>query len=316
MELKPVIPFEPISSSRIPVGERWIYQIKWDGVRMLMYRDDSGIRLINRKLNERTAQYPEFGQPDLACEGSSYILDGEMIAFDESKPSFHEIMKRDGLRRMASIEAAVRRVPVVYMVFDILYYEGEWTITRSLEERQRLLHSVVKTGPLVQLTDSFPNGAALFELMKARGMEGIVCKSLDSAYSPDGKDGRWVKKKLSRDLYAAVGGITYKEGRANALLLGLYAENGTFAYVGHAGPGKLTQAEWTRFVRRLLDATADRMPFSNRPERHRDAEWVVPRLVVKVQYMELTPGGTLRHPAVQAVMETISAGDCVLDQIR
>ncbi|RUS45310.1 RNA ligase family protein [Cohnella sp. AR92] len=315
MELKPVIPFEPISSDRIPAGDRWIYQIKWDGVRMLMYRDSSGIRLINRKRNVRTAQYPEFHPFDLACDADTFILDGEMIAFDDSKPSFHEVMKRDGLRRTGSIEAAVKRIPVVYMVFDILFHNGEWTINRTLEERQKLLRSVLKTGPLVQLTESFPDGEALFEAMKARQMEGIVCKDLDSAYALDGKDGRWVKRKISRDLYAAIGGVTYKDGRANALLLGLYAEDGRFVYVGHAGPGKLAHAEWTRFVRRLLEAPLERMPFANRPERIKDAEWTIPRLVVKVHYLERTPGGTMRHPTVQAVMDAMSPGECRLDQL-
>ena len=93
MDLKPVAPFEPIRSETIPQGENWVAQVKWDGVRMLTYRDGRETRLINRKGNDRTAQYPEFIDVPSYCRASSVILDGEMIALSGGKPSFHEIMR-------------------------------------------------------------------------------------------------------------------------------------------------------------------------------------------------------------------------------
>ncbi|THF74765.1 ATP-dependent DNA ligase [Cohnella fermenti] len=310
----PIVPFEPILSDRIPTGDRWIYQIKWDGVRMLLHRDGGDVRLFNRKRSERTAQYPEFRHASPSSGGTSFILDGEMIAFDESKPSFPEVMRRDGLRRASGIEAAVRRIPVVYMAFDIVYCDGEWTTGCTLEQRQRLLNSVVKPGPLIQVTDSFPDGEALLHAMKARGMEGIVAKSLDSEYAPGGKDGRWVKIKLGFDLYAAAGGVTYRDGRVNALLLGLYAADGSFVFIGKAGGGSLTSEQWAQVDMLASLTQTARMPFSRKPDRVPDAVWIEPTLVVKVSFLEWTQGGTMRQPVIQAVMEGMEPAGCLLAQ--
>ncbi|MDB5052920.1 MAG: ligase [Bacilli bacterium] len=97
MELEPVIPFEPIRSNSIPEGSVWIHQIKWDGVRVLTYYDGFKCRLFNRKLNERTNQYPELLDVKSYCHSDSVILDGEIIALgSDGKPSFHEVMRRDG----------------------------------------------------------------------------------------------------------------------------------------------------------------------------------------------------------------------------
>lgn len=315
MNLTPIVPFEPILCDRGPTGGNWIAQIKWDGVRMLAYHDGEETRLINRKRNDRTAQYPEFQRTRDYCKASSFILDGEMIAFDANKPSFHEVMRRDGQRRSASIETAVRTVPVVYMIFDIVYCDGQWMMDRPLADRQAMLEKVVLPGPHAQLTANFPNGDALFEAMKERRMEGVVYKDLTSLYAPDAKDGRWRKRKITRDLYAVVGGVTYRDGTVNALLLGLYAPSGELVYIGHAGTGKLSHADWGELTRTVKGLRAAKRPFSNAPERSKDAVWVEPRLVVKVNYMEWTDGGTMRQPSIQAVMTDMAPEGCKTEQI-
>ncbi|XID92853.1 DNA ligase [Paenibacillaceae bacterium WGS1546] len=315
MKLAPVIPFEPVLASRCPEGERWIAQIKWDGVRMLAYFDGKDFRLVNRKRNDRTAQYPEFGDPAAYCRASSFILDGEFIAFNESRPSFREIMKRDSLRNQAGIGLAVRQVPVTYMVFDILYANGEWVTGKTLEERQRLMNELVIAGDRVQLCGNFPEPANLFGLMRKRNMEGIVCKSLDSAYALGGKDGRWRKLKITRDLVAAVGGATFSGGVVNSLLLGLYDEENRLHYIGHAGTGKLSGADWRELTERLVPLVSKRMPFALRPGRHKDAVWTAPGMAAKVRYMEWTAGGTMRQPSIQAFMPMASPADCPIDQI-
>lgn len=314
MLLEPIVPFEPILCGSGPSGDRWIAQIKWDGVRMLVYCDGRETRLINRRGNDRTSQYPEFGRPETYCSAGSFILDGEMIAFDRSKPSFHEVMRRDGLRREAAIAAAARQIPVVYMVFDILYCDGEWVTDRPLAERQRLLESVVVPGPYAQLTGNFSDGDALFAQMEARGMEGVVYKDLTSRYTPGAKDGRWRKRKIFRDLYAVVGGITYRDGAVNALLLGLYDPDGKLRYIGHTGPGKLTGGAWSELTRSLEAARIGSRPFASDPERAKDAVWVEPRQVVKVQYLEWTNGGTLRHPVLQAAAPGVEPSACTTGQ--
>lgn len=212
---KPLIPFEPISRDTLPTGPQWIAQIKWDGVRMLAYEDGQELRLVNRRLHDRTAQYPELVTPRNLCSGSSYILDGEVIALDPDtgKPSFYHVLRRDRMSRPEGIAQAIHQIPVTYMVFDILFYEGKWVTDQPLSDRQRLLHEVLNTAPHVQEVTNTLDAASLLTVMRQHQMEGIVCKDLTSSYGIQGKDQRWQKVKIMHDVYAMIG-----ESRTGAVL--------------------------------------------------------------------------------------------------
>ncbi|MCA0758518.1 DNA ligase [Paenibacillus sp. N4] len=314
MELKPVYPFEPVSISTPPAGDNWVAQIKWDGVRILLYYDGSTARLINRRMNERTLQYPELLDVNAFCKAQSVILDGEVIAFDQKKPSFYEVMKRDRLKLPMKIKQASVRAPITYMVFDVLFLNGEWVTEQTLAERQALLEDIMIPQPNIQIVQNYPDGTPLFEMMKQYRMEGVVYKDLGSTYPINGKDGRWRKQKVFHDLNAVVGGVTYRDKTVNALLLGIFTNNGDLIYIGHAGTGKLTRKDWSMLTEKAKDLQLDRIPFSNVPERSKDAVWVRPELTVKVEYLELTPGGTMRHPSIQGIVE-IDKTECTVDQL-
>ena len=301
MKLKPVVPFEPVSAAELPTGDKWLAQIKWDGVRMLTYWDGSEARLVNRRGNDRSVQYPEFITPHSYCSASSFILDGEFVALADGVPSFFEIMKRDSLRNPRAIERAIDITPVTYMIFDILFADGEWVNGKPLYQRQQLLQSVIAPTPNVQLVQSTPDLPLLFEVAKQHALEGIVCKNMNSTYPLGGKDGRWVKRKLFHDLIAVVGGVTYRGNVVNALLLGLYVED-QLMYIGHAGTGKLRGADWQAITNAVQPLLIAHKPFANEPERSKDAFWVNPLLTVKVQFLEWTPRRTMRHPSIQAVV--------------
>lgn len=314
MDLLPVIPFEPVRAHECPSGKTWIAQVKWDGVRMLTYYDGREARLINRKGNDRTLQYPEFIDVSAYCRADSVILDGEMIALADGKPSFHEIMRRDSLRREQEIRFAVPRIRAIYMIFDILYCNGEWVNRLPLSHRQQLLQEYVVSNEQLQLVPNVEDAESLYTVMKQRGWEGIVCKRLDSSYAIGGKDSRWVKLKLAHDLYAAVGGVTYRDGRVNALLLGLYDAEGRFVYIGHAGTGKWKAGDWNQMTEAARHLRTSSRPFVNLPERVKGAEWIKPQLTVKVQFLEWTPGGTMRHPVIQG-WGTVSPEECVMEAV-
>lgn len=303
MEMKPIIPFEPVRTEVFPQGEDWIAQVKWDGVRVLTYYDGSRVQLFNRQLNERTGQYPELTQIENYCSANSVILDGEVIALEKGKPSFHQVMKRDGIRRLEKVDHVRQYVEISYMVFDLLFYNGEWVNTRPLKERQEILRRILKSQERVHLVDNFPDPESLFEAIKGQDLEGIVCKKLSSTYAIGGKDNRWQKVKNYRDLLAAVGGVTLREGVVNALMLGAYDSEGKFWYIGHAGTGKLTQADWREVTRKIQPLQRKDSPFVNRPARMKEALWCEPELTVKVRFMEWTGGGTLRQPSIQAFIQ-------------
>ncbi|UQZ35082.1 DNA ligase [Paenibacillus sp. PK3_47] len=313
MKLQPVVPFEPVLASCLPSGSEWIAQIKWDGVRMLSYYDGSSLELINRRGNRRTLQYPELTVPGDYCRADSFILDGEVIALSGGKPSFHEVMRRDSLKNGAAIKAAMPQVPVLYMIFDMLYCNGLWLLDQPLSRRQQFLNEMLLPHPHVQNVPSYANPEELFTAARNGGLEGIVCKDITSTYTAGGKDKRWLKRKVISDVTAVAGGVTYRDGIVNALLFGLYDDGGRLHYIGHAGAGKMTAADWRNLTARAEMLKVPQMPFTAVPGRSKDAVWIQPELVFKLHFLEWNPSGTMRQPVIQALVE-LPPLSCRLDQ--
>ncbi len=304
MELNPIFPFEPISSDIVPNGPEWISQIKWDGVRILTYFDGKEVRLFNRKLNDRTNIFPELTNIKSYSTAQSIILDGEVIALDQNgNPSFHEVMRRDGIRRMDRIDSAIEAVPIFYMIFDILFYNGEWVTQIPLQQRQNLLLEAIQPNKQIQLVPNNTDGVALFEVAKQHNLEGIVCKNLNSKYLINGKHNAWQKVKNYKDVIAVIGGVTYRYGIVNSILVGLYDEENQLVFIGHVGTGKLTKSEWKDLTTAINTIKIEKNPFSSQPKRIKEIQWIQPLLTVKVQFIEWTEGHSLRQPSIQAFIE-------------
>ncbi|MGA8942473.1 MAG: RNA ligase family protein [Thermoactinomyces sp.] len=303
MDWEPIIPFEPVESDTIPQGDQWIAQVKWDGVRICTYWDGNEVKLFNRRRNERTYHYPELLKIEQYINAKSAILDGEVIALKNGKPSFYEVMKRDGIRDLRKVPFIQQQVPVTYMIFDILYLNHAWVVSFPLADRLKMLQEIYRPGNSVQLVTGFEDGNALFEAVQKHDLEGIVLKDLSSSYLIHGKDRRWIKKKNYHDLIAVVGGVTFRHSIVNSLLLGLFDEKNRLWYIGHAGTGKLTQDDWQNITRMIRPLFQDEMPFANKPSRSKDAIWVKPLITVKIKYTEWIEGHTLRQPSIQAFVK-------------
>ena len=313
MSLTPIVPFEPMSTETFPQGDQWIAQIKWDGVRILTYYDGKEAKLFNRKINERTYHYPELQDISNFCTADSVILDGEIIALGPNgKPSFHEVMRRDGLRRLERVSQVQKQVSISYMIFDVVFYNGEWVNNQSLQRRMELLKEIIKPNETVQLVTTYENSEHLFQIIKEQEMEGIVIKDKESKYIIGGKNNHWQKKKYYRDVIAVVGGVTLRDGIVNALILGLYDQQGNLWYIGHAGTGKLKKEDWRNLTKEITTIVIKERPFINKPERMKEAIWLKPYLTVKVQFSEWTPGHTLRHPSIQSFMD-LPPEQCLLE---
>lgn len=312
--MSPIDPMEPRRSDSVPEGGEWIAQIKWDGVRILTYFDGQAVRLYNRKRHERTLHYPELTDIHTYCQAESVILDGEVIALGaDGKPSFYEVMRRDGIRRMEKVKSVQSVVPVSYMIFDIIYWNGEWIHQRSWHERNQLLTSIIKPSAQIQLVPSEADASALFQVIKQHGMEGIVAKRTDSPYLIGKKTDAWLKVKNYRDLIAVIGGFTLSGGTVNALLLGMYDAKGNFRYIGHAGAGKLTREEWRQLTEKLAPLVTKESPFVNQPERTKDAFWIKPMLTAKIMYTEWRKGHSLRQPSIQSFVD-IPPKECRIEE--
>jgi bifunctional non-homologous end joining protein LigD len=302
-----------VLASQLPEGHQWIAQIKWDGVRMLSYSDGSHAELINRRGNRRTLQYPELSRPEAYCRAQSVILDGEIIALSGGKPSFHEVMRRDSLKNEAAIRAVSPQVPVLYMIFDILYCNGLSLLNEPLSRRQQILSEMLLPHPHVQNVPSYHQPAQLFAAAQKGSLEGIVCKDLTSTYAPGGKDKRWQKRKIISDVTAVAGGVTFRDGLVNALLFGLYDDTGKLHYIGHAGAGKMTVQDWRNLTAQIGGLLTEQMPFTELPQRSKGAVWIRPELVFKLHFLEWNPSGTFRQPVIQAQVE-LPPRSCRMDQ--
>jgi DNA ligase-1 len=189
-----------------------ICEYKYDGIRAQMHKFGQEIRLFSRKLADVTNAFPELVNAAMTVRSLSssdidFILDGEVMAFQNGKPlHFSELQKR--LHKKSVAEQIMTEVPLIYVVYDIMYFNGENTIGKSIKERKEILSNISFKDPIINSTYRIVNSEqeiiAMFEKSRDVGHEGLVLKDPDSHYHP-GKRGRyWMKLKKELDTIDAV----------------------------------------------------------------------------------------------------------------
>lgn len=299
MQPNEIRPMEPVPSEKIIQKDTWLYQVKWDGVRLLASIGQDNIRLATRRGKDRTATYPELVDSLRDTGLNSALLDGEVIALENGKPNFYRLLQRDLSTNAKKKEYLRRKIPVYYMVFDLLFLDGEWITDLPLENRLAKLKEVCPATGWIQLCESYDDGEKLFRVTRDHGLEGVIMKERAGKYHLGQKHPTWRKVKHFRQLEAQVVGVTLRAGRVNALLLGLLQE-GKWVYIGAVASG-LTAAE-LRILTEWLPQLEREKPVVINPPRIREGAgiWVEPVLTVEVKYLEWTPDGTLRSPSVIA----------------
>jgi bifunctional non-homologous end joining protein LigD len=300
----------------------WVYEPKWDGVRALAVCENT-TRLVSRRGNDITDGYPElYGLHDRLVAFDA-IVDGEIVSFDDGKPSFQKLQQRMHVRNEQQLAALVRRSPVTFMVFDLIYLDGRSLVGEPLERRRQLLEETVVPDERIQVSPTVPGqGTALYEAAVNQGLEGIVAKRLDSAYEPGKRSPAWLKIKTVLDLDAVVVGWTdgsgSRDGTLGSLVLALYDEEACLRHIGNVGTG-FNRESLADAVDRLGHLPGSKNPFGAAalkasPEL-RNAHWVAPTLVATLEYRELTNAGRLRAPAFKGFREDKAPQDCTTDQL-
>ena len=296
----PIIPMELTIHDAPYDSPDTLFQVKWDGVRCLAYAYPDGVRLYNRRLNARTLQYPELIEC-LSALPAGTVLDGEIVALGpDGRPSFPRVLRRDLARSATKTGVLKNSVPIHYMVFDILWYAGEPVYTLPLTKRLAVLERIPLSLPAFRVESVFGEGKALFEAVKAEGLEGIVAKKLNSVYRSGERSADWQKIKCLRELNGFIGGYIPKPGGMRCVLVGVQEENGLL-YIGKASSGP-TQKEWGKLHARLQAIPAP-CPFVSPPAAEKDAAWVEPLLPIRVRFMEYTKEGVMRAPAIIGLPE-------------
>ena len=251
-------------------GPEWLFERKFDGIRLMTYKAGSDVRLYSR--NRLPQDLPAIAAVVAGLPAAEAILDGELTW-------------RDG--------------GVAYHVFDVLWLDGPVT-SKTLMERRALLRALPIAAPLVHVAEL--DGAAPWETACREGWEGVIAKRRDSRYEHR-RSPLWLKMKCELRAAFAVGGFTDPQGSRvglGALLVGLLQGN-DFVFAGKIGTGFDTRLLLD--LRRRLDALEiPEAPFTKAVGLPRiRAHWVRPEIVVEVAFIEWTVHGKLRHPRLIAV---------------
>jgi bifunctional non-homologous end joining protein LigD len=301
----------------------WLFEVKWDGIRAVAtcVRPGAGApgstTLTSRLGNDITGAYPELAALWERVLARNAVLDGEIVAFDRNGvPSFQRLQQRMHVRDARQAERLRERIPVVYMVFDVLAVDGAPLVDLPLTERAARLDELLVPSAAVQRSSAIPrDGCALFAAAVERGLEGVVAKRAASPYRPGRRTRDWRKLKVRRSADVVIGGWLPGEGARSALgslYIGLY-HDGALHCVGKVGSG-LDDAAVEHLRARFADLGTDDSPFAEAP-RDRAARWVRPDLVCAVDYAEVTDGGHLRAPSYKGLRRDVDPRACVLEDV-
>ena len=294
----------------VPRGPAWAHEVKWDGMRVLADVHGGVLHLYSRSENDVTSSFPELH--GLAETYADVLLDGEVVALDEGRPSFGALAERMHVRDRRRAERLASSRPVTFMVFDVLRLFGSDVTGQPWEGRRRLLEELGLEGPHWRVPPVYDDGEELFEATRDQGLEGIVSKRRTSTYATGRRSTDWLKSSHRHTVSAVIGGWRPEKdtvARLGAVLLGVPSAEG-WRYAGRMGSGIAGRAA-TTLTETLAPLTAEHPPFVDEvPRVDADgATWVRPEIVVEVRTLGPTEGGRLRQPAYLGIRNDLTAED-------
>lgn len=293
----------------------WVFELKYDGVRILAARTSTGhVTLYYRTGRDTTATFPEIARAveHLPCD--DFIIDGEIVALDErGMASFELLQKRLGQTDAAAVGRAAVTIPVVMFGFDLLAAAGHDLRALPLSIRKELLSILVPRVGVVRFADHVAReGEALFEEVGNLGLEGLVAKRAASPYRSGQRSRDWLKIKALRTADVAIVGYVRGKGARRDLgsLMVAWRDDGEFMYAGNVGTGLDARAIAT-LLPHLQRAVRRTQAFRGTPPGPaRDHAFVEPALVAEVRYAEVTRSGYLRQPVFLRVRDDKTIAEC------
>lgn len=295
----------------IPESNDWVYEIKYDGYRIVAFAENGSVRLVTRNHSDYTEKFQSVADAiKKLSQRRAMVLDGEMTVVDENGKSdfgaLQEYVKSKGEKRL------------LYMVFDLLALDGKDLRKLPLSERKERLESLLKeASPYLRYSKHFSgNGKEFFEAASKRGLEGIVAKRMDSSYDGN-RDDSWIKIKCYKRQEFVIGGYTVserKKGGIAALLLGYY-EGKKLIYAGRAGTG-IGERAAEELKQKFYGAETGKCPFANEPDgtKSETVRFVKPKFVAEIQYAERTKENLLRQASFKGLRFDKNPKEVVLEQ--
>lgn len=287
------------SRKDVIVSDNFIYEVKWDGIRVIVSLDENKITLRSRNNLDLTAKFPELLNAEKSFRGSCGVFDGEIVCLDkDGKPDFKEVIHRMKRSTENDIQRAMKNHPAYCYLFDLLYLDGRPVVNEPLLRRREWLNDAVKKDTAYRISELVDDGEALFSAAGQLGLEGIMAKEKSSKYFPGKRTDTWFKIKIRQTAESYVIGYTHgkgmREGSFGALHLG--DQNGKiFTYRGKVGTGfdDKTMKEVFSDIKKLKQTDK---PIKEKVLDEKQSIWIEPKLICEVQYASMTRDGAYREP--------------------
>jgi bifunctional non-homologous end joining protein LigD len=296
---------------QLPDGDDWLYEVKLDGYRALVMKSGNGVELRSRNNKDLTRTYPSLVAGASRLRAESAVLDGEIVALDaKGHPSFQALQNRGSYPHHT----------IAFYAFDLLHLDGTDLTRVPLEERKARLAQVVRQSGIL-LSATLPGTAdQVISVVRAAGLEGVIAKRKSSAYVAGIRSDAWQKLKLDRQQEFVIGGYRPGPYGVDALLVGFY-EGQSLRFAGKVRAG-FTPHVRREVVARLKPLHRTRCPFADLPnsktshwsggvtaDQMQEMQWVSPRLVAQIRFVEWTADDHLRHAAFLGLRDDKRAGD-------
>ena len=312
---------EPMKAKLVekpPATGDWMYELKFDGIRLIATKDVENISLLSRNQNDLSARFPEIVDAVRNLPAEECVLDGEVVALDEKGRSSFQLLQ--------AREMEGRKTPIYFYAFDLLQFDGKSLVSLPLKARKNILEKVCASGDDARIRYSGPIGGDANQLLNEvqhLGLEGIIGKTGDSVYEPGRRSGAWIKLKCVNEQEFVIGGYTPPQGARKhfgAVLVGYY-QDGDLIFAGKAGTGFTTKSLAALHRKFRTEERAD-CPFVDLPSKQngqwvlgitpammKKVHWLNPKFVAEIKFAEWTRDGKLRAPVFMGLREDKKPGE-------
>ncbi len=284
----------------------WVFEMKWDGYRAVAEIRDGDVSLYSRNRISLDKKYPSIAD-SLRKLGFDTVLDGEIVVVDDRGHPDFQMLQDYGKSKGGHL---------IYYVFDLLHFRGHDLTNLPLLRRKELLKKILPSEGNIRFSDHvWKEGILFFNVVKEKGLEGIIAKNSQSTYLAGRRSRQWLKVKTRLTQEGVIAGFTEPGGGRKyfgSLVLGVF-EGEELIYIGHSGGG-FTEKDLREIRNRLNPLIRKRCPFKVKPETNAAVTWVRPELVCEVTFAGWTEDGIMRQPVFSRLREDKSAGEVVLER--
>ena len=303
-----VMPIQPMlanMSKTVPVGSQYIYEIKWDGIRVIIFLHNEEVTIYSRSGRDISDKFPELLDAEM-FDVESGIFDGEIVVLDEKgRPMFSNVISRMHTEGEKNIERVMRKYPAISYLFDAIMIDGKYIVSEPLHRRQAWIDVSLKSGKAFRVSETITDGKALFSATKDMNMEGIMAKDKNAPYSIGQRSDAWLKVKHRSMAECYIAGYTKGQGDRSDLFGALHLlvqEADGWKYMGKVGTG-FDHDKMKELLADFQSHIISSKPFEAKTDDDNNSVWLEPVLKCDIQYASLASTGVYREPVFLRLLD-------------